>query len=202
MARYTGPKCRKCRRYGVSLCGTAKCAVIRRPNPPGPRSVRRRKISDRGQQLIEKQKVRFAYGLMEKQFRRYYERASSRSGVTGEILMQLLEERLDNVVYRLGFASTRAQARQLVRHGHVAVNGRKLDIPSAAVKVGAEIELTPRGLRSEYASILKEDIKAREVPGWLDIDRDALKGRMMAEPGPGDHEPYFNPNAVVEYYSR
>jgi len=202
MARYTGPKCRKCRRYGVSLCGTAKCAVIRRPNPPGPRSMRRRKISDRGQQLIEKQKVRFAYGLMEKQFRRYYERASSRSGVTGEILMQLLEERLDNVVYRLGFASTRAQARQLVRHGHVSVNGKKLDIPSAAVKVGAEIGLTARGQRSEYASILKEDIKAREVPGWLDIDRDALTGRMMAEPGPSDHEPYFNPNAVVEYYSR
>jgi small subunit ribosomal protein S4 len=202
MARYTGPKCRKCRRYGVSLCGTAKCAVIRRPNPPGPRSMRRRKISDRGQQLIEKQKVRFAYGLMEKQFRRYYERASSRSGVTGEILMQLLEERLDNVVYRLGFASTRAQARQLVRHGHVAVNGSKLDIPSAAVKVGAEIGLTSRGQRSEYASILKEDIKAREVPGWLDIDRDALVGRMVAEPGPADHEPYFNPNAVVEYYSR
>jgi small subunit ribosomal protein S4 len=202
MARYTGPKCRKCRRYGVSLCGTAKCAVIRRPNPPGPRSMRRRKISDRGLQLIEKQKVRFAYGLMEKQFRRYYERASSRSGVTGETLMQLLEERLDNVVYRLGFASTRAQARQLVCHGHVSVNGRKLDIPSAAVKVGAEIGLTPRGQRSEYAAILKEEIKAREVPGWLDIDRDTLLGRVMAEPGPGDHEPYFNPNAVVEYYSR
>jgi small subunit ribosomal protein S4 len=164
--------------------------------------MRRRKISDRGLQLIEKQKVRFAYGLMEKQFRRYYERASGRSGVTGEILMQLLEERLDNVVYRLGFASTRAQARQLVCHGHVSVNGNKLDIPSAAVKVGAEIGLTARGQRSEYAAILKEEIKSREVPGWLDINRDVLVGRMMAEPGPGDHEAFFNPNAVVEYYSR
>ena len=202
MARYTGPKCRKCRRYGASLCGSAKCAIIRRPNPPGPRSLRRRKISDRGQQLIEKQKVRFAYGLMEKQFRGYYERASHRPGVTGEVLMQLLEERLDNVVYRLGFGSTRAQARQLVSHGLVAVNGRKLDIPSAAVKVGAEVSLTDRGKRSTYATMLKEDIKSREVPGWLDIDRDALVGRMMSSPGPGDFEAQFNPNVVVEYYSR
>jgi len=202
MARYTGPKCRKCRRYGVSLCGTAKCAILRRPNPPGPRPTRRRKISDRGQQLIEKQKVRFAYGLMEKQFRHYYERASSRPGVTGEVLMLLLETRLDNVVYRLGFGSTRAQARQLVRHGHVAVDGRKLDIPSAAVKVGAEVSLTERGKRSEYAKILKEEISSRQVPGWLDLDREGLKGRMATVPGPGDFEAHFNPNAVVEYYSR
>jgi small subunit ribosomal protein S4 len=202
MARYTGPKCRKCRRYGVSLCGTAKCAITRRPNPPGPRPVRRRKISDRGLQLIEKQKVRFAYGLMEAQFRRYYDHAARGQGVTGEVLMRLLEQRLDNVVYRLGFGRTRAQARQLVRHGFVAVNGRKLDIPSAAVKVGAEIALTPRGQRSEYATILKSDIAARQVPGWLDINRDALVGRVLAEPGPGDYEPHFNPNAVVEYYSR
>jgi small subunit ribosomal protein S4 len=202
MARYTGPKCRKCRRYGASLCGSAKCAVIRRPNPPGPRALRRRKISDRGQQLIEKQKVRFAYGLMEKQFRRYYERAAQRPGVTGEVMMQMLEERLDNVVYRLGFGSTRAQARQLVSHGLVAVDGRKLDIPSAAVKVGAQISLTDRGKRSAYADILKEDIKSREVPGWLDVDRDALEGRVMSQPGPGDYEAQFNPNVVVEYYSR
>jgi small subunit ribosomal protein S4 len=202
MARYTGPKCRKCRRYGVSLCGTAKCAVIRRPNPPGPRSVRRRKISDRGQQLIEKQKVRFAYGLMESQFRHYYERASQRQGVTGELLMQSLEMRLDNVVYRMGFGRTRAQARQLVRHGLVAVNGRKLDIPSANIRVGAEIALTERGQRSDFATILKGEIGSRQVPGWLELNREALSGKVLTAPGPGDYESIFNPNAVVEYYSR
>lgn len=202
MARYTGPKCRKCRRYGVSLCGKAKCAILRRQQPPGPRSFRRRKISDRGLQLIEKQKVRFAYGLMEKQFRHLYQRAASRPGVTGELLMQSLEQRLDNVVYRLGFASTRAQARQLVNHGHVAVNGGKLDIPSARVKVGSEITLSARGKKSEYAKILEEEIKSRDVPGWLEIDREQLAGRMLGDPGPGDYEAHFNPNAIVEYYSR
>jgi len=202
MARYTGPKCRKCRRYGVSLCGKAKCAIQRRQHPPGPRSFRRRKISDRGQQLIEKQKVRFAYGLMEKQFRRYYEVASRRPGVTGELLMQQLEERLDNVVYRLGLASTRAQARQLVNHGHVAVNGGKLDVASARVKVGNEITLTARGKKSEYAKILSEDIGSREVPGWLELDREQIVGRMVGQPGAGDYEAHFNPNAIVEYYSR
>src|ERR1051325_1881567 len=111
MARYIGPKCRKCRRYGVSLCGTAKCAVLRRPAPPGPRALRRRKVSERGLQLIEKQTVRFADGVMESQFRGYYERAATRSGVTGYNLMKILEERLDNVVYRAGFGRTRAQAR-------------------------------------------------------------------------------------------
>jgi len=202
MARYTGPKCRKCRRYGVSLCGTAKCALMRRPNPPGPRSMRRRKISDRGLQLIEKQKVRFAYGLMEKQFRDYYEYAERRPGVTGELLMRALEERLDNVVYRMGFASTRAQARQLVTHGHVAVDDRKLDVPSAHMKVGASIGLTDRGKRSEYAKILKEEIKSRDVPGWVEVNREELTGRMVSEPGAGDYEAHFNPNAIVEYYSR
>jgi small subunit ribosomal protein S4 len=202
MARYTGPKCRKCRRYGVSICGTAKCAIIRRPNPPGPRSMRRRKISDRGQQLIEKQKVRFAYGLMESQFRHYYERATQRPGVTGELLMQSLEMRLDNVVYRMGFGSTRAQARQLVRHGLVAVNGRKLDVPSANVKVGTEIAFSERGKRSEYATNLKLEIGSRQVPGWLELNREDLVAKVVAAPGPGDYEGIFNPNAVVEYYSR
>jgi small subunit ribosomal protein S4 len=202
MARYTGPKCRKCRRYGVSLCGTAKCALQRRQTPPGPRSLRRRKISDRGQQLIEKQKVRFAYGLMERQFRDYYEWAVRRPGVTGELLMRRLEERLDNVVYRMGFASTRAQARQIVTHGLVAVDGKKLDVPSARMKLGAEVSLTDRGKRSEYAKILKEEILSRDVPGWVEINREALAGKMVAVPGPGDYEAHFNPNAIVEYYSR
>lgn len=202
MARYTGPRCRKCRRFGVSLCGKSRCALLRRQNPPGPRPLRRRRVSDRGLQLIEKQKVRFAYGLMEKQFRRYYQRASRGSGVTGEELMKLLEGRLDNVVYRLGFSTSRPQARQLVTHGHIMVNGRKLDIPSAAVSIGAEVGFSPRGKRSEYVAILREEIGSRDVPEWLDLNRDNLVGRMVSDPGPGDYEPHFNPNAIVEYYSR
>jgi small subunit ribosomal protein S4 len=202
MARYTGPKCRKCRRYGVSLCGTAKCAIIRRQQPPGPRSMRRRRISDRGLQLIEKQKVRFAYGLMEKQFRHYYERAAGRPGVTGDELMRSLEQRLDNVVYRMGLGATRAQARQIVTHGLIAVNDKKLDVPSAQVPQGATIGFSARGKRSKYLDLVKEDIHAREVPGWLEIDRENLVGRVVGMPGTGDWEAHFNPNAIVEYYSR
>lgn len=202
MARYVGPKCRKCRRYGVPLCGTAKCALLRRPNPPGPRPVRRRKISDRGQQLIEKQKVRYAYGLMEAQFRRYYERASTRTGVTGNNLMRMLEERLDNVVYRMGLGATRAQARQLVTHGLIAVDGKKLSIPSAHVKVGQTIDFTERGRKSGYYKVLQEEIAGRDIPAWVEVDRKAIQGRVVSEPGPGDWESFFNPNAVIEYYSR
>ncbi len=202
MARYTGPKCRKCRRYGVSLCGKAKCALLRRPNPPGPRALRRRKISDRGQQLIEKQKVRFAYGLMEKQFRDYYEYAVKRPGVTGELLMQSLEERLDNVVFRMGFASTRAQARQLVTHGLVSVDGRSWMSPAHASgwarTSGSPTAVSGRSTRRSCA----EEIKSRDVPGWLEVNREALTGRMVAKPGAGDFESQFNPNAIVEYYSR
>ena len=200
MARYTGPKWRKSRRYGADLWGNPKS--MRRAYPPGPRSLRRRKISDRGQQLIEKQKVRFAYGLMEKQFRKVYERAAQRPGVTGENLMQMLEERLDNVVYRMGFATTRPQARQLVTHGLIAVEGKKLDVPSARVRLGQEISFSSRGQRSEYHAVLKEQIGSRDVPGWLEIDREQLKGRMLQLAGPGDWEPHFVPSAVVEYYSR
>ena len=202
MARYTGPKCRKCRRYGVSLCGKAKCAILKRQNPPGPRPLRRRKVSDRGQQLIEKQKVRFAYGLMEKQFRSVYKRAEQRPGVTGDNLMQMLEERLDNVIFRLGFASTRPQARQLVTHGLIALEGKKLDIASARVRLGQELSFSARGQRSEYYKILQEEIKGRDVPGWLELDRDSVKGRMLQQPGPADWDPHFNPSSVVEFYSR
>jgi len=202
MARYTGPRVKKARRYGAPIFGNAAVAKTRRNYPPGPRSFRRRKISDRGQQLIEKQKVRFAYGLMEKQFRRYYERAVRRPGVTGDLLLQMLEQRLDNTVYRLGFGRTRDQARQLVTHGHIAVNGKKLDIASASVRVGDEVGFTPRGQRSEYVKILKEEIGAADVPTWLDLNRETLVGRVATDPPLGEYEPYFNPHAIVEYYSR
>ena len=202
MARYTGPRVKKARRYGAPIFANAAVVRMRRTNPPGPRPLRRRKVSDRGLQWNEKQKVRFAYGLMEKQFRRYYERAVRHPGVTGDQLMISLERRLDNVVYRLGLAGTRAQARQLVTHGLIAVNDKKLDIPSAETSVGDAIGFSARGKRSKYLDILREEIQAREVPGWLEVDRDQLSGRVVALPGAGDYEPHFNPSAIVEYYSR
>ena len=151
MARYTGAVCRLCRRYGEKLylkgdrCFGPKCAFTKRPTPPGGASQRRRKVSDRGLQLREKQRARVAYGLLEKQFRRYYNEALAKTGVTGEILVRSLESRLDNIVYRLGFADSRKQARQVVRHGHISLNGRKTDIPSALCKTGDQIALTARG---------------------------------------------------------
>ena len=202
MARYTGPRVKKARRYGAPIFANAAVVRMRRTNPPGPRPLRRRKVSDRGLQLNEKQKVRFAYGLMEKQFRRYYERAVRHPGVTGDQLMISLERRLDNVVYRIGLAGTRAQSRQLVTHGLVAVNDKKLDIPSAETSVGDAIGFSARGKRSRYLDILREEIQAREVPGWLEVDREQLSGRVVALPGAGDYEPHFNPSAIVEYYSR
>src|SRR5687768_7614926 len=164
MARYTGAVCRLCRRYGEKLflkgdrCFGPKCAFTRRPTPPGMASQRRRKVSDRGLQLREKQRARVFYGLLERQFRGYYDEALRKTGVTGEILIRVLESRLDNVVYRLGFADSRKQARQLVRHGHVAVNDKKMDIPSAQMKVGDQVSFTLRGAKTEYAKIAQETI--------------------------------------------
>ena len=200
MARYTGPKCRKCRRFGVSLCGTAKCALIRRQQPPGPRSLRRRKVSDRGQQLMEKQKVRFAYGLMERQFHDYYEWAVRRPGVTGELLMRALEERLDNVVYRLGFGSTRAQARQFVVHGHVEVNGRRCDIPSRRLGADDVVAIRPASSVSEAARRASEMVE--RVPAWLLADHDALVGRVVREPHRDEIQTPADEQLIVEYYSR
>ncbi|MBK33143.1 MAG: 30S ribosomal protein S4 [Chloroflexi bacterium] len=202
MARYTGPKCRKCRRFQAALCGKANCAITKKNLPPGPRPVRRRKISDAGQQLIEKQKVRFAYGLMEKQFRGIYDKASRMPGETGLNLMSLLELRLDNIVYRLGLASTRSQARQLVTHGLVSVDGKKMSVPSARLKIGQKISFTERGKRSKYCEILREEIAGRDVKGWLSLDRDNLTGELLSLPGAGDWESIFNPTAIVERYSR
>jgi small subunit ribosomal protein S4 len=209
MARYTGPVCRLCRRHGEKLflkgdrCFTPKCSFDRRPNPPGPRPARRRKISDRGLQLREKQRARMSYGVLEKQFVRYYKEAIRRPGVSGENLVRLLEGRLDNVVYRAGFADSRAQARQVVRHGLVSVNGKKLDIPSAQVKVGDVISMTGRGNRSEYAKIMKDGLRGKNPPSWLSVDPAAMTARVAAEPVIAHGESHlFNENVVIEYYSR
>src|SRR5262249_35251210 len=158
------------------------------------------KVSDRGLQLREKQRARVFYGLLERQFRRYYEEALHRPGVSGVNLIQLLESRLDNVVYRLGFADSRKQARQIVRHGHLQLNGRKTDIPSALLKLNDEVAFTTRGARTEYAKMLPEIMKSKQAPTWLSLDLAGLKGRVIGAPTVEEAESLFDPNVVVEFY--
>ncbi len=209
MARYTGPVCRICRRRGDKLylkgerCYSPKCAFERRPNPPGPRPARRRKVSDRGLQLREKQRARATYGVLERQFLRYYKEAVRRPGVSGLNLVRILESRLDNAVYRAGFADSRAQARQIVRHGLITLNGRKTDIPSAQLRDGDSIGFTQRGARSEHYKVLQETIAAKTPPSWLVVDPGALSARVAGplEVVPGETH-RFNENVVIEYYSR
>jgi small subunit ribosomal protein S4 len=179
-----------------------KCAVERRGQPPGFRTARRRRISDRAVQLREKQKARFTYGILERQFRRYYADAVRRPGVTGDNLLRLLEMRLDNVIFRLGLADSRAQARQLVNHGHVVVNGRKTGISSAQVKVNDIIGWSPRGKKSQYYKVVEETAKSKEVPSWLVRDDATMTGRVLRVPEAEDAGAPFDPLVIVEYYSR
>lgn len=208
MARYSGPVCRLCRRLGDKLylkgekCFTPKCPFERRPYPPGPRSTRRRKVSDRGLQLREKQRARAIYGILERQFQNYYEMAVKRHGVTGENLLRTLELRLDNVVFRLGFADSRAQARQLVLHGHITVNGRKSAIPSHVLKLNDGVGLTSRGRKSEYFQTVGENISGKQVPTWLEMDPTQLTGKIVSAPEVEEIGAKFNPATIVEYYSR
>jgi small subunit ribosomal protein S4 len=208
MARNTGPVCRLCRRLGDKLylkgdkCFTPKCAFERRPFPPGPRSMRRRKVSDRGTQLREKQRARAIYGVLERQFRRYYHEAVRRHGVSGDNLLRILEMRLDNLLYRLGFADSRAQGRQVALHGHITVNGRKAAIPSHVLKVGDTIAWTSRGQNSKYLEMMKERIASKEVPSWLSVNMEEMTGRVLALPEIEEIGAKFSPATVVEYYSR
>ena len=208
MARYRGPVCRLCRRLGEKLylkgekCYTPRCPFERRPFAPGQRSMRRRKVSDRGLQLREKQKARASYGILERQFRRYYERAVRRTGITGDNLLRILELRLDNVVYRLGFADSRAQARQLVRHGHITVNEHKSDIPSHVLKLHDVIAWTARGAGSEFYPVAQEQAKGRTLPSWLALDIEKMTGRVLAAPVPEEIGAKFDPATIVEFYSR
>lgn len=207
MARYIEAVCRLCRRSGdkLMLKGTkciTKCTLDKRPKPPGPQLGRRRRISDRGLQLREKQKVRYSYGILERQFRRFFAEAARLPGITGENLLVLLERRLDNVVYRLGFADSRAQARQLVQHGHILLNGRKTDIPSCLVKEGDTIGWRERSTKSEYYKQLVPSIEGRLVPSWLSLDKQKLIGQVLSLPTLDDVETKLDVAAVVEYYSR
>ena len=208
MARYTESVCRLCRREGAKLflkgsrCYSKKCAFERRPSPPGQHGVRRRKVSEYGVQLREKQKVRRVYSVLERQFRNYFTSAESRPGVTGENLLRMLESRLDNVVFRMGFATSRAQARQLVSHGHFQVNGRATDIPSFQVKPGDRIEVRESRRAREPFKVAKETLRSHQAPEWLSVDAAKLAASIV-EPPRREHMPQdLNEQLVVEYYSR
>ncbi len=181
-----------------SRCLTPKCAMERRRRPQG----RRRRVSDRGLQLIKKQKIRYTYGVLERQFRRFFAQAERQSGITGENLLVLLERRLDNVVYRLGFADSRAQARQLVQHGHIMLNGRKISIPSYLVKEGDTISWKESSTRTQYHKQLVESIQAKSVVSWLSLDRQNLVSQVLSLPTLNEVGANLDGKAVVEYYSR
>lgn len=202
MARYTGPRVRLDRRFGESFFGPPKYRE-RRPYPPGVHGPKaRRKHTDYALGLLEKQKLRYYYGLQERQFRNVYERALRQRGVTGEIMLQILETRLDNVVYSLGFANTRPAARQMVTHGHIRVNGRKVNIPSYAVRVGDVVEVRASNVSRQMATKNLEQAQSRSVPDWLSLDREAIRGTVMRLPTREDIKPVANDQAVVEFYSR
>jgi small subunit ribosomal protein S4 len=202
MARYTGPRVRISRRFGVPIFGPTKYLERRNygPGVHGPKS--RRKHTDYGLGLIEKQKLRYFYGLMEKQFRGVYEKALKRRGVTGEQMLQILETRLDNVAYHLGFGNTRAASRQMVSHGHVKVNGRKVNIPSFALKVNDVVEVKDSNVSRQLATKGMEMATSRAIPDWLSLNKEAFKGVIMRIPSRDEIQPIANEQAVVEFYSR
>jgi len=210
MARYTEPACKLCRREGSKLflkgerCYSPKCAMEpnQRPFPPGPKQQRRRKTSEYGSQLREKQKVRHMYGVLERQFRKHYAEAGRRPGATGENLLQILESRLDNVVYRLGFADSRSQARQLVLHGHIAVNGTKTDVPSCLLHAGDIVSVRSSSRPLTYFAGMEEELRRRGAPTWISQDPPALSGRVLRLPERSEIDSSVNEQLIVEHYSR
>ncbi len=210
MARYAGPVCRLCRREGMKLflkgerCYAEKCAIDKRNVPPGQQGRRRRpsKVMGYGSQLREKQKVKRMYGVLENQFRRYFAAAERQRGITGETLLQLLECRLDNVVYRLGLATSRPQARQLVRHGHVQVNGRRADIPSFSLKAGDAVSVRQRSAKQPAILYAIEEVKGRGIPDWLDFDASTMTGRVAALPTREQINLPVQEQLIVELYSK
>ncbi len=208
MARYTESVCRLCRREGAKLflkgtrCYTKKCAFERRPSPPGQHGVRRRKMGEYGIQLREKQKVRRVYSVLERQFHNYFVEAGNRDGVTGENLLRFLETRFDNVVFRLGFATSRAQARQLVTHGHFAVNSVPTNIPSYELKPGDRIEVRESHRELEPFKIAKESLRSHQAPEWLSLEPARLAGSILSLPRRDQMPLDLNEQLVVEYYSR
>ena len=210
MARYVGPVCRQCRREGMKLflkgerCHSEKCAIEKRNFVPGQHGKdRKAKIVGYGLQLREKQKVRRVYGVLERQFRTTYEKAAAQKGITGENLMSALERRLDSVIYRMGFGTSRAQARQVVRHGHVEVNGRKCNIPSAQVKVGDVVSIRETSKNNPTVLAARDATAHAPAPNWIDVDREGLKGRITALPQRSELvQIQMNEQLIVELYSK
>ena len=208
MARHTGPVCRLCRREGMKLflkgdrCFKEKCAIERRGYAPGQHGRRRSKVQGYGIQLREKQKVKRIYGVLERQFRNYFAKASQRKGITGANLLQMLERRMDNVVYRLGFASSRAMARQLVAHGHFLINGKRVDVPAALVGVGAMVSLSQGSRDNEEIKMCLDTAKGRGVPAWLELDADNFRGTVKALPAREDVTMPIQEQLIVELYSK
>ena len=209
MARYLGPVCKLCRREGGKLylkgerCFSEKCAVTRRPYPPGQHGQGRFKLSEYGLRLREKQKMRRIYGLLERQFRLYYHQASGMKGRTGDEMIGLLERRLDNVVYRMGLAGTRTQGRQLVRHNHILVNGKRVNIPSYRVGDADRVEVREKSRKIAYVAAALTAAQGRQVPSWVDVDRANFTGTFKALPPREElNEPTMREQLVVEYYSR
>jgi small subunit ribosomal protein S4 len=204
MARYTGPKAKKARRFGEAF--TAKDAKIltKRNYAPGQhgQSQKQKRSSEYGTQLREKQKAKWTYGVMERQFRNYFEKASSKKGVTGDALLQMLELRLDNIVYRLGFAETRAQARQIVSHGLIQVDGQKVNIPSYQMKVGQTVSFRENKLKSKYVEDLKQKIKNYQSQEWIESNTKTLTGKVLSIPTPEQFDNKINTQLIVELYSR
>jgi len=208
LARYTGPSCRLCRRERLKLflkgerCYSEKCAVDRREYPPGQHGQSRKRYSDYDVQLREKQKVKRIYGVMEQQFRGYFEEANRQKGITGENLLLILERRLDNMVYRMGFASSRNEARQLIRHNHFEVNGKRVSIPSYLMRAGDVIELKEKSRKIAKVQESLEGSSRRGVPRWLEVDKDNLKGKVVALPAREELTMPINEQIIVEFYSK
>lgn len=209
MGRYTGPSCRKCRREGMKLflkglrCSMAKCPVDRgRPSPGMHGMNRRRKVSDYGVQLREKQRLRRQYGLQEGQFRLFFDRANRKTGLTGEVLLQMLETRLDNIVFRLGMAQSRSAARQFVTHNHVLVNGCRASIPSMVLQVGSVVSVRDRKKSRDYAGASMELSAGREVPSWLKLDEKNFSAELVSIPTREEIAPIVNEQLIVELYSK
>ena len=208
MAKYTGPACRQCRREGVKLfgkgerCYTEKCALNRRTGAPGQHGAARKKVGEYGKQLREKQKAKRYYGIPEKQFRTYFEKADAKEGMTGENLLCLIERRLDNVVFRMGMGESRRDARQLVVHGHFEVNGKKANIPSMILKAGDVITVKETSRKSEKIKALVENMENRTSPAWLEVDKANVVAKMVALPKREDIDFPFEEQLIVELYSK
>jgi small subunit ribosomal protein S4 len=208
MARYTGPVCRLCRREGLKLflkgnrCYTEKCAIDRRAYAPGQHGQGRKKLSEHGLQLREKQKARRYYGVLESQFEKYFEMAFKKKGVTGENLLQILESRLDNVIYRLGWGSSRAESRQLVRHGHFTIDGKKINIPSYLVKEGEVITIREKSRNLPKIKSVLEEGEGKVIPQWLDLNKDTLEVRVVGLATREDIDIPMEEHLIVELYSK